>query len=414
MRDVLTSQTPTSGEPSSKPIGLGTFRCTPAARRYVDQVLDSGRLTYGPFSRRFEREFAELHGCAHGVVSSSGTSALHMALAAMRERHGWEDGDEVVIPGITFVATANIVIHNGMRPVAADVDLRDYGLSAESFERAITPRTRAVIPVHLFGQPCDMDPILDVARRHGLGVIEDSCETLFASYRGRPVGSIGEIGCFSTYAAHLLVTGVGGLNTTNDDDYATVLRSLVNHGRDNAYLSIDDDEGLSPGELCDVVARRFRFVRVGFSNRISELEAALGVAALEEWRPMIERRRANAARLSEALRPLEEHLLLPECRPDRDHSFMMYPIVVRNEPKTGLVEHLELHDVETREMMPLIDQPALRGRLRVDRSALAATQWIDRSGFYVGCHQELGDAEMDRLSELVHAYFGDARQGRRA
>ena len=390
-----------------KQIRLGTFRCSEAARRYVNQVLDSGRVTYGPFSRRFEREFAGLHDCEHGIVSNSGTSALQMALAAMRERHGWDDGDEVIVPGVTFVATANVVVHNGLQPVAADVDLRDYGLSPEAFERAITPRTRAVIPVHLFGQPCDMDPILEIAKRHNLAVIEDSCETLFARYHGRSVGSLGEIGCFSTYAAHLLVTGVGGLNTTSDPDYMAVLRSLANHGRDTAYLSIDDDEGLPPEELVDVVARRFRFVRIGFSNRISELEAALGVAALEDWEDMIARRRANGARLTESLRALADRLLLPECLPDRDHSFMMYPLVVRGGSKTRLVEYLELHGIETREMMPLTNQPALRNILRFDPDAMPATDWINQSGFYVGCHQELGMEEMDRIAELVHTYFGD-------
>ena len=390
-----------------KQIGLGTFRCSDSARRYVNQVLDSGRITYGPFSRRFEREFARLHDCEHGIVSNSGTSALQMALAAMRERHAWSDGDEVIVPGVTFVATANVVVHNAMRPVVADVDLRDYGLSPESFERAITPRTRAVIPVHLFGQPCDMDPILEIAKRHNLCVIEDSCETLFARYRGRSVGSLGEIGCFSTYAAHLLVTGVGGLNTTSDPDYMAVLRSLANHGRDTAYLSIDDDEGLPPEELVDVVSRRFRFVRMGFSNRISELEAALGVAALEDWEDMIARRRANAARLTESLSGLADRLLLPECLPDRDHSFMMYPLVVRGESKTRLVEYLELHGIETREMMPLTNQPALRSVLRFDPGAIPATDWINQSGFYVGCHQELSNEEMDRIAELLHAYFGN-------
>ena len=120
---------------------------------------------------------------------------------------------------------------------------------------------------------------------------------------------------------------------------------------------------------------------------------------------MIARRRANAARLTEALRPLEERILLPRTLPDRDHSFMMYPLVVRDERKTGLVEWLELHGVETRDMMPLVDQPALEDVLVVDRDALPATQWINASGLYVGCHQDLGEADMDRLAELIHAYF---------
>ena len=125
-------------------------------------------------------------------------------------------------------------------------------------EARLSPRTRAIIPVHPFGQPADMDPIREIARRHRLKLIEDSCETLFARYQGRWVGSLGDIGCFSTYMAHLLVTGVGGINTTNDPEYAVCLRSLINLGRDPAYLSIDDDDRVSADALESVVARRFR------------------------------------------------------------------------------------------------------------------------------------------------------------
>jgi perosamine synthetase len=150
-----TTASPPEGPAAAPParVSLGTFRCTDGARRRVNAVLDSGRLTYGPFSREFEERFAAIHGADFAVLSSSGTSALQMALAAMKELHGWADGDEVIVPAVTFVATANIVLHCRMTPVFADVDPRHYDLEPEAFARAITPRTRAVIPVHLFGQP---------------------------------------------------------------------------------------------------------------------------------------------------------------------------------------------------------------------------------------------------------------------
>jgi len=198
----------------SKQIGVGGLEIGPLERKYVNQVLDSSRLSHGPFSQRFESLFAREHDCQFACFLNSGTSALHIALAVLKERHGWRDGDEVLVPAVTFISTANIVIYNGMRPVFVDVDLRTYNMDPAQMEKKISGRTRAVIPVHLFGLPAQMDAIMEVANRRGLRLIEDSCETMFATCDGKKVGSFGDIGCFSTYVAHILVTGVGGFCTT--------------------------------------------------------------------------------------------------------------------------------------------------------------------------------------------------------
>src|SRR5208282_5840813 len=180
-------------------ISVGGLKFGPREKKYLQQVIRSNRISYGPFSQKFEQHFAKAHGCRFGVFCNSGTSALHIALAALKERHGWQDDDEVLVPAVTFVATANIVFHNRMRPVFVDVDRATYNMDPALIEEKITPRTRAIIPVHLTGLPCDMDPILDIAARRNLRVIEDSCETVFGDYHGRKVGSMGDIGCFSTY-----------------------------------------------------------------------------------------------------------------------------------------------------------------------------------------------------------------------
>ncbi len=196
------------------------------------EVLDSNRIMAGPMMARFEAEIASLHGCAYGLMCNSGTGALQIALAALKEVHGWEDGDEVLVPALTFVATSNVVLYNNLKPVFVDVDSKYYTLDPAKIEEKITPRTRAIMPVHIGGQPCDMEPILDIARKYNLRMVEDSCETMFVRDRNRPVGSFGDIGCFSTYAAHMITTGVGGLCTTNDPELIVVLKSLMNHGRD--------------------------------------------------------------------------------------------------------------------------------------------------------------------------------------
>lgn len=399
------TQISSSRERGTAALGVGTLRINARAKALVLEALNNNRLSYGPLTQRFEHEFARAHGCRFGIMSNSGTSALQIALQAMKELHGWEDGDDVIVPAVTFVATANIVLHNRMRPVLVDVDPRCYELDPNLLEARITPRTRCMIPVHLFGQPADMGPILEIARRRGLKVIEDSCETMFAACDGKTVGALGDIGCFSTYVAHLLVTGVGGINTTNDSEYAVRLRSLMNHGRDSIYISIDDDDGRTDEELRMVVAKRFKFVSIGHSFRVTELEAALGLAQLEEWQSIIAARRANAGSLMRKLAHLQSHLQLPATRPGSEHSFMMFPIVLREEPKGELVQFLERHGVETRDMLPLTNQPVYQKLLGWREDDYAVAKWINESGFYVGCHQDLTEADLDYVGEVLEGFF---------
>ncbi|MFA5140279.1 MAG: DegT/DnrJ/EryC1/StrS family aminotransferase [Elusimicrobiota bacterium] len=382
-----------------KRIGVGGLHLGPIEKSYLRRVIESDRLSYGPMTRRFEQVFARAHACRFAVFCNSGTSALHLALAALKERLGWKDGDEVLVPAVTFIATANAVLHNRMRPVFVDVDPRTYNLDARLLERARTRRTRAVIPVHLLGLPCDMGPIMAFAGKRGLRVIEDCCETPFARYKGRVVGSFGDASCFSTYAAHYIVTGVGGLALTSRPGIHLLMRSMLNHGRDTAYLSIDD------GCSRRVVARRFRFVRIGYSFRLTELEAAMGLGQMRQWRRIARLRKANAARLTRGLRAVEDRVQLPYIPPDRDHMFMMYPIVLRKGSKRGLIHHLESRGIETRDLFPLVNQPVYRKLCGDIEDRYPVARWLNRGAFYVGCHQGLSLADMDRVAETVRDYF---------
>ena len=386
-------------------IGVGTVAISDNARKYILEVLDTGRLSYGPFLMRLEREFAGIHSTKFGVMSNSGTSALHVALQALKEIHGWQDGDEVLVPAVTFVATSNIVIHNNMKPVFVDVEKEYYGIDPRKIEEKITSKTRAIIPVHLFGMPCEMDTIGEIAKKHNLKIIEDSCETVYARYKGKMVGSLGDIGCFSTYVAHLLVTGVGGINTTNNPVYATKIRSLMNHGRDSIYISIDDVKGKSGEELREIIEARFRFVSIGHSFRVTEMEGALGVAQLETLPAIIEQRRKNGAYLKNRLQQFEEHMQLPQIRPGAEHSFMMFPVVLKNKKKNDLVAFLEANGVETREMLPLINQPVYQKLFNIDENEYPVAKWINDSGFYIGCHQGLTQQDLEYISKIFSDYF---------
>jgi len=389
-------------------LGVGCFTPTKKAEKYILQVLRSGRLSYGPFIKRFEKEFAKAHGVRFAVMVNSGTSALRIAFACLKETEKWKDGDEVLVPATTFIATANTVISNGLVPVFVDVDPKTYNIDPEDMKRKITSRTRAVVPVHLMGLPADMRPIKRIARAHKLKIVEDSCETMFVKYRGISVGSLSDIACFSTYIAHMIVTGVGGLTVTNNPKYARILRSLANHGRDNIYISMDDSKGKRGKAFEEIIARRFRFVRPGFSFRVTEFEGALGCVELEKGKSITRTRQKNARYLIKHLDPLKEYIQLPSHPPYTEHAFMLFPIVVHKKSgvtKRNLVNFLESRGIETRDLMPLVNQPYIRKKYAIRTGDFPVADWINTHGFYIGCHQAMGQAELDYIITTLFDFF---------
>ena len=388
-------------------IGVGGVRITPLAKRYVNRVLDSGRLTYGPFLRRFETEFARLHKRRFAVSLNSGTSALQVAVHAMKEMYGWKDGDEIIVPALTFIATSNVVIQNNLRPVFVDIDPKTYHLDPAKIEAAVTRRTRAIMPVHVFGVSADMPPILAIARRRKLRVIEDSCEAAFVNHRGEPVGSQGDIACFSTYQAHLVTTGVGGILATNDPAIAVKARSLANHGRDSIYIAMDDDRGKRGKALAEVVDRRFSFVSIGYSYRLTELERALGMAELAHWKEALAKRRANAEYLLKGLAPYSAMLQLPSWPDHSEHAFMMFPIVIRDRriKKSALTRCLETWNIETRDMLPLLNQPVYRRMFGNIEPKYPGAAWVRKNGFYIGCHPGLSRSDLLYTVAVFKEFF---------
>ncbi|HYN80294.1 MAG TPA: DegT/DnrJ/EryC1/StrS family aminotransferase [Gemmatimonadaceae bacterium] len=392
---------------SRRQIGVGGFRTSARAKQLVNEVLDSNRLTAGPMMSRFEKEIASLHGCRYGLMCDSGTAALQIALGALKESCGWSDGDEVLVPAITFVATANVVVYNNLRPVFVDVDPKYFTLDPSQIEKRITSRTRAIIPVHIGCLPCDMSPIVEISRAHGLRIVEDSAEAMFALCDGKPVGSFGDIACFSTYAAHMITTGVGGLCISNDGDLVTIMKSLMNHGRDSIYIRIDDDEGKTGEELFRIADSRFSFVRMGHSFRCTEMEAAVGIAQLDDRHEHWACRQSLAGRMLAGLAKVSDRLQLPSARPGSDHGYMFFPLVLRRDSdnRSELIHHLEEHGVETRYLLPLINQPAYRKMFgNLDHEYPVAAR-LNEFAFYVGCHPEMSDADADYIVDCLESYF---------
>jgi perosamine synthetase len=279
-----------------------------------------------------------------------------------------------------------------------DIDPLTFNIDPAKIDAAVTTRTRCIMPVHLFGLPADMPSIVEYAVDYDLRIVEDSCEAMLARVDGVPVGAWGNVACFSTYAAHLLVTGVGGMATTDEPDLAQVMRSLVNHGIDLTELPCGDE--YDPTWL----ARKFRFNRIGHSYRVTELEAAIGLAQLDSLPTAIGQRQVWANYLALKLAPLCDRIALQKAPRHTWPSPMVFPLVLYIGDKWPLMRHLQAAGIECREAMPLTNQPCY-GFNEADYPVAA---WVNRGGVYVGCHEHLTIEQLDYMVETIGGFF-DAR-----
>ena len=388
-------------------IAIADLKISKKAKNYVLSVLNNNRLSYGKFTGKFEKEFAKTHNRDFAMVCNSGTSGLQVALHALKEVYGWEDNDEVLVPAVTFIASSNVIIHNNLKPVFVDVEKDYYCVDPKKIEEKITSRTRAIMPVHLFGQSSEMKLILKIAKRHNLKIIEDSCETMFVKYMGKPVGSLGDISVYSTYVAHIMVTGVGGIVTTNDELLATTIKSLMFHGRDNIYLKIEDDDTKNKVRLNSLIERRFQFNHVGYSYRLTEMETALGLAELEKKDQIIKRRIYVGKKLTEALSKYDRFLQLPKVRKNSEHIYMLYPIVLIDDriEKEDLLLFLEENEVETRLFMPLLSQPIYKKIFGEIEDNYPIAKKLTERGFIIGSHPYLSDQDIKYVQNLFYTFF---------
>ena len=383
-------------------IGVGYALITDLEKKYVNMALDSGRLSPGPFVQKFEKKFAEMHKQKYGIACNSGTSSLHVALEALKEKYSWDQNSEVLVPAITFIATSNAVMHAGMKPVFVDVDSRTYNIDTKLIEEKITENTVAIMPVHTFGQPCEMDSIVKIATKYGLKIVEDCAEAHFAVYKGRPVASFSNIAGSSTYVAHTI--------TTDDTNLAEIARSLIAHGR---ACTCENCIAYNSKQVCKLrmqteMDRRFMMIRLGYSYRIGELEGALGVAQLENKDFIINTRKANAKILTDGLKDVEQYLQLPYYPEYVEHSFMMYPLVIKDDKaftRNEIVKYLEQNNIETRPMLPLLNQPIYKEIFGDIEKDYPVAQWINNNGFYVGCHHGLSKEELNMIIKTIHAFL---------
>lgn len=350
----------------------------PLEKRLVNDVIGSGWISRRKYIPQFEGAIARLHGQKFGLMLNSGTDALRIGLSTLKEVHKWPEGSEVIVPALTFVATVNAVIQNGLKPVFVDVQRFSYNLDPIQIAARIGPRSVAIIPVHLFGLPADMPAIIRIARSRGLKVLEDSCETMFV-HRIQ-----GDMAAFSTFMAHMIQTGVGGVLTTNQARYDRISRSFMNHGR-----SADPD--------------KFEFERIGYSSRVTEFEGALGCGQLTRWPEILKRRQEIARAITAGLlaKILAHEIQMPGG--DFDSSWMLYPMVLRQGSRDRFMRYMLKQGIETRQMMPLTNQAPYQHLLKQKDYPVA--DWINKNGVCLPCHQKLSDKDVDYMVECVKGFF---------
>jgi perosamine synthetase len=356
-----------------------TARTLPLARPLLDgreeelvlDVLRSGSLALGPVYRRFEDAFAERSGVRHAVACSSGTAGLHAALL----RLGVGPGDEVVTSSFSFIASANVILLEKATAVFAEIDERTFNLDPAAVEAAITPRTRAIIAVHIFGYPCEIAEISDIAARHGLPVIEDACEALGTSVDGRPVGGHGNPAVYGFYPNKQMTTGEGGIITTDDDDVARELRSIVNQGR--------SDSG-------DWLVHQ----RLGFNYRMDELSAAVGLAQLEKLDMLLAGRERVARRYSQLLHDVPG-IELP-YRGRHQRSWFIYHVRLdEGIDRAAVIEGMAARGIATRPYLPAIHlQPEYRRRFGYGEGMLPVTERVSRSTLALPFFVQLEDDDI--------------------
>ena len=389
-------------------IPFGTITITEKTKRLINEALEQKRISSGKLVREFEMSYARIHGVQEAIAVSSGTDALANALAVLYD-YGAKRGDEIIVPALSFVATGNAVLHAGFTPVFVDIQRDTLTINPERIAKAVTRRTKAIIPVHLMGKPADMEVINSLARLYDLMVIEDAAEAHGAKYKGRKVGSLGDMAAFSLYLAHIITTGEGGIVTTDDADKAAILRSLRSHGR--ACKCATCVSNLTSG-YCDKRFHnsaqtdiRFVFERHGFSSKMNELEAAIGLGCLDLYEEILERRRKNFYAMAAIVEKYADILYTIKEGPEEKIGPHAFPIILKETApfsRDRMAIYLEQHGIDSRNLFQSMPTQCpgfafLGGRY----GEFPEAEYVANYGLHIGVHQDIAETQIDYLAEVL-------------
>jgi perosamine synthetase len=364
----------------------------------ISKVLRSGHLAQGKMVGQFEDAFARFCGTKHAIACNNGTTALIMALLASTDLDpffapkGWKDRPEVITTPFTFIATANSIVAAGAKPVFVDIGPHTFNIDAELIEEAITKKTIAIMPVHLYGLPCEMGPIMKIAKAHGLKVIEDACQAHGAQYKGRTVGSLGHAGAFSFYPTKNMTTGEGGMVTTKDDAVAEKCRILRNQGQ------------ASGGKGAHKPTYDYR--TIGFNWRMNDLGAALGLVQLKGLAKANTRRRSNAKLYNDGLGDIPG-IEIPFVPKGRVPVYHQYTIRVLNGRRDALREHLRSKGIGTGLYYPagLYNNPVYKNRLPHKAKDLPNTERAVKEVLSLPVHPLLSRKDIGRVIKQIIDFF---------
>lgn len=393
-------------------IPFGTVSVTDKSREIISDILRSNRLSSGKYVREFEKRFAELIGAKEAVAVSSGTDADALALALLYDR-GARRGDEIITPALSFVATGNSVLQAGFIPVFVDIDRRTLNIDPSKIEEKITDNTRAIMPVHLMGKPADMDRIRAIADKYRIYVIEDAAEAYGATYKGRNAGTLGDMGAFSLYIAHIITTVEGGIIVTDNTDFAEILRSLRSHGRackcESCVLNLTSSycaRRFQYGEKEDI---RFVFERIGFSAKMNELEAAIGIGNLDIYEDILRKRRDNLYYLMENFNKFSPYLDTMEKEPYEEIGPHALPIIIKDLApfrRARMVNFLEEKGIDTRTLFSSMPtQCPGYSFLGHKTGEFPNAEYIGENGIHIGVHQDIGREGCNYILNTIETFL---------
>lgn len=345
----------------------------------VAEVVRSGRLALGPKTEEFEKAIAEYVGVRHAVAVNSGTTALHLIVKAL----GISPGDEVLVPSFTFVASANVVLYERAMPVFVDIEPETYNLDPEDLKRKITPRTKAIMVVDVFGHPAEWDEILRIAERHNLKVIDDSCEALGAEYKGRKLGQFGDAAAFAFYPNKQMTTGEGGVIVTNNPEIARLCRSMRNQGRGEMGAWLEHE-------------------RLGYNYRMTEMSAALGVSQLKRVEELLAKREQVARMYTERISRLD-FVRPPVVRPYVRMSWFVYVVTLADGlHRDPVMAAMAKEGIPTRGYFePVHLQPYIREMLGTKEGMLPVTESVAQRTIALPFHANLTEAEVDLVAKTL-------------
>lgn len=384
----------------------------------VDSALDFW-ITAGPYAREFERGLARYLGIRHALLTNSGSSANLLALSALTSPQLGErrlrPGDEVLTVAAGFPTTVNPIIQNQLVPVYVDVDLASGNANMAELEAAVSDRTKAIIMAHTLGNPFDLDRVLALCRAHDLWLVEDNCDALGSTYRGRPTGTFGDLSTLSLYPAHHITTGEGGCVFTNRGRIKVLVESMRDWGRDcwcepGCENTCGKRFSWQLGTLPRGYDHKYVYSHIGFNLKITDLQAAIGVQQLKKLPAFVSARRENWRLLREVFSTYEEYFVLPEPTPGSDPSWFGFKLVVRPEApftRGEFVDHLERHRIATRHVFAgnLLRQPAYVDTVHRVVGELRNTDLIMEGGFWIGVYPGISPAMIDYVGDVVRDFF---------